>query len=444
MRRLLGTVLAVSAGAAAAEMRLGGITELEFAVDTGGAAQQAELTVTPELEWRSRWGFDLTAIARLRTDAYDRLEPGQPSQDSVARWTRREFLSDHTELELRELYVDAYLGSTYLRLGKQQIVWGEADGLKVLDLVNPQNFREFILDEFEDSRIPLWSVKWEVPVGGSWNAQLVLVPDQTYHQVPAPGAVFAPTSPELVPRLPADTPVTVREPRVPDHPLEDADAGVQLSAYLGGWDVTLNYLYHYADTPAVSVTRDVAGVAIQSRYYRTHTFGGTLSNAFGDFTLRSEIGYSTDRHFPASAGAISGSRTEPPRKRAGDDVGLVKTGELSYVVGIDWMGLTDTLVSAQLFQSWADVGDAAERDAWESDATLLVERNLRNDTIKLGVLAIHDLDRGDGVVTGTVSYDYQSNVRLRLAASTFYGSARGRFGQFDGRDRVLLGVEYGF
>ena len=49
-------------------------------------------------------------------------------------------------------------------LGRQQNVWGKADGLKVLDLVNPQDFRELILDDFDDSRIPLWAVNAEIPV----------------------------------------------------------------------------------------------------------------------------------------------------------------------------------------------------------------------------------------------------------------------------------------
>jgi hypothetical protein len=406
------TLLLAMAGPSAADVRLGGIAEVELAVQTtDGAAQKAELIVSPELDWRTPWGFDLTAIARLRADGYDRLEPGRP------------------DIELRELYVDAQLGNSYLRLGKQQIVWGQADGLKVLDLVNPQSFREFILDEFEDSRIPLWSVKWEVPLGEAWNAQLLFIPDQTYHQVPANGA-FTPTSPELVPRPPPGVPVTVAEPRVPDRVVADADVGAQLSAYLDGWDVTLNYLYHYYDTPVVSVVRLPAEVRIEIDHRRTHTFGGTLSKAFGDFTLRAEVGYSTHRYFI----------TDDPV----DSDGLVQAGELSYVVGVDWMGMTDTLISAQIFQSLADVGDRATRDRVETDITLLARRTLANDTIELSALAIHDADRGDGLVTGKISYAYQSNLRLRLEASVFYGSRAGRFGQFDRRDRVLIGVEYGF
>jgi hypothetical protein len=429
VKSLVLVVLSAVAGASAADVRLGGIAEFEFAVQTtDGAGQKAELNLLPELDWRTPWGFDVTAIARLRADGLDRLQPDRSDQDAATRWNQRTFFAGHAEAELRELYVDAYLGDSYLRLGKQQIVWGEADGLKVLDLVNPQRFREFILDEFEDSRLPLWSAKWEFPLGETWNAQLLFIPDQTYHQLPVNGA-FAPTSPELVPRPSPDLPVTVAEPRVPDRTLADADAGAQLSAYLDGWDVTLNYLYHHYDTPVVSLTRLAEETRVETDYRRTHTFGGTLSNAFADFTLRAEAGYSSDRYFIVTD--------------LSESDGLVKAGELSYVLGLDWMGLTDTLISAQVFQSWARVGDHASRDRVETDVTLLAQRTFANDTVELSALAIHDVDRGDGVFTGEIAYAYQANLRVRLEVSLFYGSEAGRFGQFDRRDRVLVGLEYG-
>jgi hypothetical protein len=424
-------VLAAGAATATAEVRLGGVAALEWAIETNGRAQKAEVIVTPELEWRTHRGFDLTAIARLRSDGYDRLEPGKPAQPAVSPWTRRKFLDDRNEVELRELYVDADVGRSYLRLGKQQIVWGRADGLKVLDLVNPQDYREFILDTFEDSRIPLWSVKWEVPLGDTWVAQWLFIPDPTFHQVPPADGRFAFSSPELVPRPPPGVDVQIEPARVPDDPLRDADAGVQLSAYLGGWDLTLNYLYHYLDAPVRSVVTGPDGATLRTDYRRSQTFGGTVSNAFGNLTLRAELGYSPKRFFATQElllldGALHRQATE-----------------VSSVAGVDWTGPTDTLISAQVFLSRAGVDHRAIRGTWETDLTLLAERRWRNETLRGRVLVIHDADRGDGVVTAELSYDYLSNVRVRLQTAGFYGTQRGRFGQFEGRDRVLVAIEYG-
>jgi uncharacterized protein DUF1302 len=67
---------------------------------------------------------------------------------------------------LREFYVDAYFdafgGLNWLRLGKQQHVWGKADFFRLQDVVNPVNFADhFFIDPFDDTRIPLWSALLE-------------------------------------------------------------------------------------------------------------------------------------------------------------------------------------------------------------------------------------------------------------------------------------------
>ncbi len=44
--------------------------------------------------------------------------------------------------------MEADWGKSYFTFGKQQVVWDKADVLKVLDVVNPQSFRELILEDF--------------------------------------------------------------------------------------------------------------------------------------------------------------------------------------------------------------------------------------------------------------------------------------------------------
>jgi len=75
---------------------------------------------------------------------------------------------------LRELYVDTTAFGWDLRLGKQQVVWGTADGIKLLDIVNPTDFRELNQAPQEDSRIPVWMINGERNVGDSGNLQLIV------------------------------------------------------------------------------------------------------------------------------------------------------------------------------------------------------------------------------------------------------------------------------
>ena len=72
---------------------------------------------------------------------------------------------------LREAYVDAEVNDYSLRVGKQQVVWGTADGMKLLDTINPTDYSEMAQNQMEDSRIPVWMVNAETEddKGGSWQ-----------------------------------------------------------------------------------------------------------------------------------------------------------------------------------------------------------------------------------------------------------------------------------
>jgi hypothetical protein len=331
---------------------------------------------------------------------------------------------------LREFYLDTYVGDSSLRLGKQQIVWGQADGLRVLDVVNPLDFREFILPAFEDRRIPLWTINFEKPVSDDWNLQLLWIPDQTYNVIPETGSSFAFMSGKFLPSGLSDGPVTVAPLEKPDRFFRDADIGARLTAFLGGWDLTLNYLYHYHDQAVLYRQKDESGFIIRPKYERTHLMGSSFSNAFGDLTLRGEVGYSTNRYFV----------TDDPL----DSDGVYEAGELSYVIGLDYTHDADLLVSGQLFQSIpADHASGSRRDRVENQLTFLVRKDFKNDTLTLEMLAVHGVNEGDGVVQLDINYQLTTNVALSTGFDLFYGTADGLFGQFDQRDRLTLGVHIG-
>ena len=56
------------------------------------------------------------------------------------------------ELSLGEAYMDFYLESTDVRIGMQKVIWGEAEGAFITDLVSPRDLRSFILADFTEIR----------------------------------------------------------------------------------------------------------------------------------------------------------------------------------------------------------------------------------------------------------------------------------------------------
>ena len=66
----------------------------------------------------------------------------------------------------RELYMDGIVGDWWIRLGKQQIVWGKTDFFRLQDVLNPVDFgQHFFFDSFEDIRIPQWMLSLQYKAG---------------------------------------------------------------------------------------------------------------------------------------------------------------------------------------------------------------------------------------------------------------------------------------
>ena len=390
--------------------------------------QKTEFIIKPEfnidLSKNVRW----VIRSRIYSEVTDNLERGKPNQVEVSDFSRRWVIRDRLEAELREFYFDIKIKKTFVTIGKQQIVWGKADGLRIMDLVNPFNFREFLLDEFEDSRIPLWSLKADIPIKGI-SAQFVWIPDQTYNDLPGPRGTYAfGQGLESTPNI-RQNPV-----KKPDRFIQDSDIGLRLSTFFKGWDLTINYLYFYDDFPvnfrSAPVVNDVPVLTISPRYLRNHLLGATFSNAFGSFTLRGEAGYQFNKY-------VATNDSSRP-------LGVLESGQLMAVSGLDYSGITNTTLSAQLFIDWiTDNTSIVGRDHFETNVSLLLSRNFINETLNIDIIGIRNFNRGEGFVQGKINYLLRSNLSIWLGGEIIYGDRDTFIGQFKSQDRIYLGMELG-
>jgi hypothetical protein len=292
----------------------------------------------------------------------------------------------------------------------------------------------------------LWAAKLEAPIGFAGFAgfagfpdatlEIVWIPDRTYHIFPelGSGAVYEFTTPRLLPAPPAGLAVEVRDPERPQRFFEDSDIGGRVSAFVGGWDLTVNYLYHYEDAPVLFSRLEPSSgtptLVVSPRYERTHLFGGTFTNAFGDLAVRGEVGYSTSQFF---------SVTDSSERD-----GVTELGEFSYVLGGDWYGFRDTLVSVQLFQSVLSKNPRGLfRDRVDTSLTLFVTRSFLNESLELQGMWLYNINDGDGLIRPKVIYELTDHIDLWIGGDIFYGSQFGLFGEFDANDRFVMGFRVG-
>jgi len=394
--------------------------------------QKSEIILKPEFSYRLNKTSKFVLKGQFYTELNDNLEPGVPKQHAVSNMSKRLFIGDRTNLELREFYFYTNIKNKLrLTIGKQQIVWGETDGLKLLDVVNPQNFREFILDDFEDSRIPLWSLKAAFDIKDI-GVQFVWIPDNTYHITQDFDAPYFTKS--LFQTPPEGVSAVFNKTLKPNRFIADSDIGLKLSTFTKGWDLSLNYFYYYDDLPVFYSALNVSEtnnyfLEISPKFERQHLIGGTFNKVFGSSTFRGEIAYIFNQNF---------SSTNPSA-----NLGIETSNAFKSAIGIDYIK-GENSISAQLFSAIIiDDISPYNRDKFETNTSLKISREMMNDNLSAEILWVHNANHGDGYLKPQISYWVSTNTQLFLGSSIFYGNETQLFGQFKDRSRVSLGMRWG-
>ncbi|MDH3973914.1 MAG: hypothetical protein OEV42_06505 [Deltaproteobacteria bacterium] len=327
----------------------------------------------------------------------------------------------HSEGDVRELYID-YSGDNFkARLGRQQVVWGKTDGLKLLDLINPQDFREFILDDFIDSRIPLWMVRGDIYVGDD-TLQLLIIPDYRPNDIARSGDRFEPAYLKSIRALP----LIHAEEEEPGGTLADREYGIRYSGFARGWDYTLNYFHSWEDNPLFFRETIGGNPAIVRRYKESDMYGGSFSNAFGSFVIRGESAYNRGRYF---------STADPL-----DADGQVKKDEVRGAIGIDYTK-GDWLISGQVFESYIrDYDDGIVFDEASTTLSLLVNVKFLNEMLELKLLDIYGTKDKDNLARLSAVYSLTDRWKVHLGGAVFSGPDDSFLGQFDEADRAELEI----
>ena len=198
------------------------------------------------------------------------------------------------ESELREFFVDIKLKDLDIRIGKQMVIWGEADGLPLMDLIHAWDYRRWYLTgDFEDMRRPLrmlrvdYSLPWK-----SMIIEAVYIPEDFRRTLlPPTGAYWAP--PPLDP-LNEEQWRYVMTNLAEDGAPNDSDLGrfgFKLSGIFGGYDVSLNYLSTILDAPIAQLKPDNFPRVLYMKYPRAQIMGATMNKDYGFLVLRGEAAY---------------------------------------------------------------------------------------------------------------------------------------------------------
>jgi len=381
--------------------------------------------------------FELTASAWAYYDmVFDLFD-----YDTVTGRTRREegqplnFLynqllqeKDSPRFDLRELYLDVALDTMDIRIGKQWIIWGVLTGVRVVDEINPMDFRELILPDLLDYRISQWSVKLDY-YSDYGDVELIFIPDIRFHKPAPPGSEW-----ELLQTVPGTTfPETWT--------LENAEMGIQLSRRLLDTDLTLSYLYTWDFFPTVfrRVPLRVGRSGEQPEFFPTFTrmrmWGATFQRMVFGQIVKGEVAFVKGKYFGLELVDRDGDGYL-------DHDGELAKDHIRWGLGMDF-NVFKTDFSPGIVQ-WIilDYDPAIIQDRNDTSFNLFVRKELPQQRAVLTLLAIALINLKELYLKPKVTFDVTDQFQIAAGADLFFGQA-GSFGLIarGGRATDLVEVE---
>ena len=325
----------------------------------------------------------------------------------------------------RENYIDVTAGDWAVRVGAQNIIWGEVAGLFFADVVSARDLRDFLLPSFDVIRIPQWAVRTEYNKNDS-HFELVWVPAPSFDNIGKPGSDFYPVPlPAPLPQAIADT---IRDPERPERKLSNSNYGIRAGTLVAGWDMALFYYRSFATSPTLYLN----GGILTPRYDRLHQVGGTVTKDLGEWVVRAEGVYADGQRF-----AARDPSTAPE--------GVIERKTFDWIVSAETaLGSLDGRANFQVFGRHYNGGDEALAfRSGEYGASVLLSAKL-TPWFEPSLQAIYANDGAGSMVRPRVNFYPAKNLVIGVGVDLFSGDLTGLFGRFANRDRAYVEARFDF
>jgi uncharacterized protein DUF1302 len=334
---------------------------------------------------------------------------------------RDEFTDDvlehyEKEAELGTAYIrGTLLPSLDLKAGRQIVVWGKSDNIRVTDILNPIDNREPGLVDIEDLRLPVAMTRLDYYLG-DWNLSGIAIHEVRFNKNPQFGNDFFPSSASLPKE---EEPCTA---------MRNQEYAVALNGIFSGWDLSLYGAYLFDDQAHVEQTP----LGLKRVHSRVTMFGAAANVALGNWLLKGEAAYFRGLEFFSLPGKTN--------------------SRLDVMAGVEYSGFTDTTISLEIVNRHLPAFDerleAAPDNTLENDfqTVFRLTRSFLHETLTLTFLAsIFDLT-GDNGAFQRLSFDYDLNdqVAVQCGVITYQSGDKPSFRNIDDNDRLYFEIKYSF
>lgn len=362
--------------------------------------------------------------SRTRARGEVRLEKGSTALFVSLNAIYNGILKERTGIELREAYLSYTKGNLDLRVGRQIVIWGVADALRLTDCVSPIDYTEFLAQDYDDIRMPVNGLRAKYTLGAI-TAEAVCNPVTNFAVIPTdlhnPWAMRLPNT-----SLPYSIDL---ESGKPEKRLKNMEYGGRISVNLSGVDFSLSALRTWNKLPALrmGMTTDGKSLHIDGRYHRMTMLGADCSLPIGQFVIRAEVAKYIDEAQNAAMGCEVECRNA-----------------LNALIGIDWYPGNDWNASLQYCHKYTS-GNLERLPIYRHAgiATARLAKELLQNTLKLSTFAYVDVTNGG--IFNRFSASYSLNDQIELTAGYDYFHAdKGMFKMYGKNSEAWIKLKYSF
>jgi len=364
-----------------------------------------------------RTRLNLAFDSRLGGDWKTRLTAHAHRDFAYLHHGRRNFTSGllqayESEAEIDEFFVAGPLAANVdLRTGRQIVVWGKSDNIRITDVLNPLDLRAPGRTDIEDLRLPVTMTRLDYYIG-DWNLSAVAVHEARYHKIPLPGSDYYRSSTAL----PLE--------RKPSRALNDQEFGLALNGVFPGWDFSAYAAYHYDDAPHL----DLTGPISLRRHSRLRMLGVAGNLVAGSWLWKGEAALIDGFEFSTNAGE--------------------KFSRIDALAGVEYTGFDDTTLSLETANRHFTRFPAALKSAPEGplrndvQSVLRLTRNFLNETLEVTALAstFGATGQNGAVQRLQVNYDIADGIEVTGGIINYLSGKKSNFDGIGRNDRVFLEV----
>jgi len=382
-----------------------------------------------ETDWRglSRLRAELQLELNLKfSNHWQGLISGKGTYDVAYTLNGRSGYTDDVldnyekELELREAYVLGMLSDHLdIKLGRQIVVWGKSDMIRITDVLNPLDIREPGLTDLDDLRLPLAMTKLDYYYG-DWNLSGISVHEIRFPKLPEFGSDFYPL------------PIPMPNEDKPSHGGGNTEYAVALSGTFSGWDIAFFWADIFWDFPYAELSGSLPNIKLELKYASVTMLGSAFNVAVGNWIFKAEAA-----HFDGLKYSIAPDKDY---------------SRVDALLGFEYYGFDDMVIILEATNrhiiGFDDIlkqpPDQAQKDEFQS--VIRVSRTFFNETLELECLiSFYGIDGEDGKFQRlSGEYDISDALKLLGGVLLYQSGDLAQFENIGDNDRLFLEFKYSF